>query len=79
MQPRAEPWGQLAGKYRGLDRPWQPTGLVVCESLFAPLPGPQDQPSTKPLIVQAKMAFSTGTGGLYHYDQFEKKTSRKTR
>jgi hypothetical protein len=79
MQRHTEPWGQVAGKYRVLDRPWQRPELVVCESRFAPLPGPQDEPSTKPLIVQAKMAFSTGTGGLYHYGQFEKKTSRKTR
>jgi hypothetical protein len=48
--------------------------LAAFDSRLGAQGRPQGLSLGKPLMSQAKMAFSTGAGGSYHYYQFEKKT-----
>jgi hypothetical protein len=69
-----EPWGQVAGKARVVHRFALAEQVVAFDSRRRPLGHPQDWSLAKPLMSQAKMAFSTGRDLPYHYHQSEKKT-----
>jgi hypothetical protein len=68
-------WGQTAGNGPVIHRPDAGDEVVVIDSRGGTRSHAQGTTRPKPLMLQVKMAFSTGRAGLYYYHQSEKKTS----
>jgi hypothetical protein len=61
--------GQFAGNRTVVHRHRVATRVVACDSRFPTQGHTQGLSSAKPLITQAKMAFSTEGVALYYYHQ----------
>jgi hypothetical protein len=62
-------WGQFAGKCTGIHRQGTAAKVVASDSRFTTHGHTQGLSSGKPLITQAKIAFSTERAALYYYHQ----------
>jgi hypothetical protein len=62
-------WGQFAGNCTVIHRQGAAAEVIASDSRFTTLGHTQGLSSSKPLITQAKIAFSTERAALYYYYQ----------